>query len=59
MPIRPYIVPLIAVTGATKQVTCLIITISVTRNYMDWCDTQLHGWCYWCNMSVILIAIYN
>ena len=40
IPIRPYIVPLIAVTGDTRQVTCLNKTISTTCNYMDWCNTN-------------------
>ena len=40
MPIRPYIAPLIVVTGATRQVTCLIKTISATCDYMDWCNTE-------------------
>ena len=40
MPIRPYIAPLIAVTGATRQMTCLIETISATSDYMDWHNTN-------------------
>ena len=40
MPIRPYMAPLIAVTGATKQVTCLIKTISATCDYTDWCNME-------------------
>ena len=42
MPTRPYIAPLIAVTGATRQMTCLIKTITATCDYMDWfgCNTN-------------------
>ena len=33
MPIRPYIAPLVAVTGATRQ--------AATCDYTDWCNTSV------------------